>query len=67
MRQPQLPLLYVQAMRKLTKAVAAATALHTVRKGYIEAMTFNSTEIGVGNESTPTVVRVGWMVPKYSV
>ena len=33
---------------------------------YAEAITFSSTAIGVGNESTPTVVRVGWMVPKYS-
>ena len=31
-----------------------------------EAITFISTEIGVGSESTPTVVRVGWMLPKYS-
>lgn len=34
---------------------------------YTAAITFNSTEIGVGRESTPTVVRVGWISPKYSV
>ena len=30
------------------------------------AITFNSTSIGVGRESTPTVVRVGCTLPKYS-
>ena len=33
---------------------------------YTAATTFNSTAIGVGSESTPTVVRVGWIAPKYS-
>ena len=30
------------------------------------AMIFISTEIGVGSESTPTVVRVGWILPSTS-
>src|SRR6185436_4685550 len=33
---------------------------------HTDAITLNSTAMGVGRESTPTVVRVGWILPKYS-